>query len=159
MSRKKTGKETGRMRSSNVVYSRPNTPYVSVYCSGSPSGTHAKAPIASFYPEVHADAIVWLAVLGSYYDPSLPHAVPVAKDVSQWLDGDTWVRKEGHDPGIFYSEGFRVRWDLECPQCGLRRVIATPSSLYEPFTAIAQLRLPEIELMHLVHSQRRAEEQ
>lgn len=135
-----------------TLYSRPETPYVSVYCDGTSAGEHDRAPIASFYPDEYEGSIIWTVFTGHYYSPSLPHAIDVPQDVAQWLDGDEWIRIEGHDPEIFYRPGFRVRWNLGCPTCGLRRVVAKPSTLYASFTTLAQLRIYEVPLIHLIHS-------
>lgn len=158
MSRKKSGRATGRMQG-GVVYSKPDI-YVSVYCVGTP-GTpehpHDKWRIASFYPYVHDDEIVWRSFSENYYEPESPYALHISGNVSQQLNGNEWVSVGDVDPGVIYGTDFRLRWNLACGRCGMRRTIATPSDFYEEFTALAQLQIPELELIHLVHAQRNAE--
>lgn len=156
MSRKKLGRETGRGRGA-AVYSRPEV-YASVYCVGTTDKPHPKWRIASFHPEIHNGDLVWHAFNGSYYEPETTRAVHVAGGVSQWLEGDRWVSHTDHAPDVFQSEQFRVRWNLRCRECGMSRAVADPSAMYDAFTALAQLQIPEIELIHLVHAQRHADD-
>ena len=156
MSRKKSGQPTGRGRG-GVVTSKPDV-YVSVYCSGTPEHPHGKWRIASFHPEMHDGRVVWRPFYGQYYEPESPYAIRVAGNVAQWLDGDKWVSQRDHDPEVFYGAEFRVRWNLACRECGMRRAIAKPSDYYDALTALAQVRVAELELLHFVHAKRHAEQ-
>jgi len=151
VSRKKSGKTTGRMRGPSVT-ARPDSPYVSVFCSGTTARAHEKWRIASFFPEVHEEVIVWHDFGPNYYEPDSPIAIRVAGTISQWLVGDRWISRDDHDADVFSEPAFRVRWSLGCGVCGMRKVIAPPSTFYEKFNLMAQLGIKEVGLSHLVNS-------
>lgn len=151
MSRKKYG-STAQGRSSQGS-ARPEV-YVSVYCAGTADAPHDKWRIGSLFPEIYDGAIVWHAFNGFYYEPASSHGVPISGRVSQWLEGNSWVshRKGSHDRDVFNKDDFRVRWNFACETCKMRQPIARPADYYESFTAVAQLGVFEIELLHLIHA-------
>lgn len=155
MSRKKSGRTTGRGRGGGVT-SVDDGPYVSVFCAGTEAAPHEKWRIATFYPDAFEGEVIWMSHARSYYDPSSHFTIHVAGSVTQRLEGDTWIATTSRDHDI-HSPSFRTRWNLECRQCGLRKVVAQPRTFYPVFTALAQLQIPEVELLHLIHSGRHAD--
>lgn len=155
MSRKKTGRPSGRGRGGGVT-AAPEGPYVSVFCVGTPASPHSKWRIASFHPDVHEGSVVWMPLPRHYFEPASPHGIRVAGAVSQRLDGDRWIPQSESDYD-YYQSTFRMRWSIECRECGMRKVIASPPAYYPVFTALAQLSIREVELIHLIHSARHAD--
>lgn len=150
MTRKKSGRPTGR-GSGGVTHNPPV--YVSIYCTGDTSA-HDKWMIASVVPEVSGSNIVWHVSPRAYHDPTASAAQRTAVTVAQWLVGDQWLSHEDAPREVFNDPRFRVRWNLECGICHLKRTIATPAELYPALTTLAQLQIREVELNHLVHANR-----
>ncbi|WP_136056815.1 hypothetical protein [Microbacterium sp. K24] len=156
MSRKKTGTGDARRRAGRVG-NDPDQPYVSVFCDGTVKGQpHEKWRIATFHPDRLNSELVWLPAGKHYFEPGVDHGIPIVNSVSQRLDGDTWVSNSDRDLD-YYKPEFRVRWNIKCQECGASKVTAAPSTLYPAFTALAQLNIREIELAHLIYSERHAQ--
>lgn len=156
MSRKKTGSGTGRRRAGSVG-TAPDHPYVSVFCDGTATGRrHEKWRIATFHPDVHNDEVLWLPAGKHYFEPGVEHGIPIVNSVSQRLDGDTWIPTGDRDFDYDKPE-FRVRWKIKCRECGAAKVTARPSAFYPVFNALAELNIREIDLAHLIHSERHAQ--
>ncbi|MEN0023241.1 MAG: hypothetical protein AAGC61_08155 [Microbacterium sp.] len=133
-------------------------PYVSVFCVGTPEAPHDKWRIATFYPDVFGDGVIWMPHQRSYYEPGVARTIHIAGSVSQRLDGNAWI-PVGDRSYNYDSPTFRMRWNVGCRECGMRKVIAAPKTFYPAFTALAQAGIREIELLHLIHSSPRTEPQ
>lgn len=157
MSRKKSGERSARGRRGGVT-ATPETPYVSVFCVGDVKSPHAKWRIATFHPDVHEQELVWIPYPRLYFEPGSPDGTRVSGKVSQRLDGDNWIPQDDREYD-YYQPTFRIRWSIGCRECGMRKVIASPSDYYPVFTALAQLGMQEIELNHLLHSNRHTNSQ
>jgi hypothetical protein len=143
MSRKKRGHVDNRPRRRNET-----TPFVSVYCAGTETESHAKWRIGSLLPNV-ADAVVrWGAVGNEYYDPNETNVIRVRRTVTQFLDGTTWV-----ESGVPFGDGdARVRWLFKCDECGMARAVARPEDMFEALSAVHAAGIREVELIHFVHA-------
>lgn len=145
MSRKKQGMYSRR----HTLYSRDeSTTFVSVYCSGTELDPHAKWRIASLLLDVHDGAPTWNPHAGKYYDPAEDTLIPLAGDITQFLDGDQWVskNKDERDPMVTDSPTFRIRWVFRCRVCQLAKVVGAPRQHSPWLTILAEADRREVDL-------------
>jgi hypothetical protein len=148
MSRTKNG--VHRLKGGRRNIGKGDAPYLSFYCRGTVEAPHKKWLIGSVCPSERPEDASWHESSSGYAETGSDVLVKVFPPFTKWLDGDTFIPREGHDPSVFSSPTFRVVWDLECPQCKYSRRIGTPKTAYSVIDDLVILGIEEIPVREFV---------